>query len=389
MATRPPGASRDKVGLLGVIRQVHAWTGFALSLVIAIVSLSGAALVYKQEWLKLTVPGAGRSVTPDVRASAAAATAAESAFGPTAVRSVVLASPDFGLHQVYLRDEGGAYLDPRNGRVVQRWRENERAVDLLFDLHHHLLAGKTGTRISGWIGVAATLMVLTGLMVWAPAARSFRGVVAPRSLKRAGLLAAHRDLGVMAAPVVLVLALSGAAVALPEVARPMLVATAGAKPPTLPPDTGDRPSVDWTQAVGAAQTLFPDAELRVLVWSGKTGAPVEVRLRQPGEWHANGRTVVWTESTGALLAADDAQAQKLGVRLFNSFWPVHASKVGGLLWKTTAFLAGLSLAALSLFGAESFRRRLFRPNRAKTGRSGPWARKRREVTPSGDRQTLV
>lgn len=371
IAIRPAGRhGRDKVTLLGVIRQVHAWTGLALSLVVAVVSLSGAALVYKQEWLKLTVPGAARSVSPDVRAAAAAAQAAESAFGRTAVRSVVLASSDFGLHQVYLRDEGGAYIDPRDGRVVQRWRKNERGVDLLFDLHHHLLSGKMGTRISGWIGVAAALMVLTGLMVWAPAARSFRGVIAPRSLKRASLLAAHRDLGVMASPVVLVLLLSGAAVALPEVAKPILVATAGAKLPTLPPGAEDRPQVDWAQAVRTAQGRFPEAELRVLIWAGKIGAPVEVRLRQPQEWHANGRTVVWTESTGSLLAADDAQAQKLGERLFNSFWPVHVSKVGGLLWKTTTFLAGLSLAALSLFGAESFRRRLFLPKPAVTATLG-------------------
>ena len=369
IAIRPAGTKPVIVALLGVIRRVHAWTGLALSLVIAVVSLSGAALVYKDEWLKLTVPGAALSVAPDVRAATAAAQAAEGAFGRTAVRSVVLASSDFGLHQVNLRDDGGAYLDPRNGRVVQRWRKNERAVDFLFDLHHHLLSGKMGTRISGWIGVAAALMVLTGLMVWGPAARSFRGVIAPRSLTRAGLLAAHRDLGVMASPVVLVLALTGAAVALPDLAKPMLAVTAGPKPPTLSPGSPDRPPVDWSQAVRTAQSRFPEAKLRVLVWAGKTGAPVEVRLRQPQEWHANGRTVVWTESTGALLAADDAQAQEMGGRLFNSFWPVHASKVGGLLWKTTTFLGGLGLAILSLLGAESFRRKLFRPGRAGTGAS--------------------
>lgn len=344
--------------VLGGLRQVHAWTGFALSLVVAVIALSGAALVFKAEWLKLTVPGAARAVQPDLLASAAAAGAAERAFGGAAVRSVVLASPDFGLHQVYLRDEGGAYLDPRDGRVVQRWRKNGRVVDWLFDLHHHLLSGKTGTKISGWIGVAAALMVLTGLVVWAPASRSFRGLVAPRSLKRASLLAAHRDLGLMAAPVILILTLSGAAVALPETAKPLLGAAGGAKTPTVPPRAENSAGVDWPRAVSAAQGRFPAAQLRVLVWPGTAEAPAEVRLRQPEEWHANGRTVVWTSAEGALLGADDAQKQAAGARLFNSFWPVHASRVGGLLWKLITFLAGLSLAALSLYGAESFRRRL-------------------------------
>lgn len=370
----PIPVKRTKLTVLSALRQLHAWIGFALSLMVAVIALSGCALVFKTEWLKLTVPGAARPVSSDALTSAAAAEAAERAFGATAVRSVVLASPEFGLHQVYLRDETGAYLDARDGRVVQSWRKNERVVDWLFDLHHHLLSGKTGTKISGWIGVAAALMVLTGLAVWGPAARSFRGGVAPRSLRRASLLAAHRDLGVMAAPFILILTLSGASVALPETARPLVGATRGVKPPTLPSNAENRAAIDWARVISTAQARFPAAQIRVIVWPDRGAVPAEVRLRQPEEWHANGRTVVWTTADGALLRTDDAEKQGAGTRLFNSFWPVHTSRVGGLVWKVTTVLAGLSLAALSLYGTESFRRRLsLRKSSRRDGQRGTLA----------------
>ena len=67
------------------------------------------------------------------------------------------------------------------------------------------------------------------------------------------------------------------------------------------------------------------------------------------------------------MAVDDALAQAPTSRLYNTFWPIHASKVGGLLWKAITFLTGLSLATLALYGAESYRRKLFPARRRRPG----------------------
>lgn len=360
------GARRPAQGaLMDVLRQIHAWAGLSVSLFVAALGLSGSLLVFRPEWFKLTVPGAARSITPDPVAFAQAAEAAEAAFGREKIRSVVFASPDFGLHQVMLKSGGGGYLDPVTGQVVQQWAKNERLIDGVFDFHHHLLYGDVGTKIVGAFGVAAAILVITGVIVWWPARRSFRGRIAPQSLtRRAHLLSAHRDLGLIASPVLMAMLLTGASIAYHDVVEPVFGRLLGEGRHVKPPAAAAAETIGWPQALVAAQARFPEAQLRSVAWPKDGNAPVTVRLRQPGEWHSNGRTTAALDpGTGRLLSANDAMTDGGGPRAYNALWPIHAARVGGLAWKLVAVLAGLALTALSLFGAEAFRRKLTSPRR--------------------------
>lgn len=338
---------------MSLLRTLHAWMGLILSLALATMALSGASLAFKPQWLRATVPHAAEPFTTTPSAAASAVGAAEVAFGAKAVRTVIFAGPEIGVHEVILKDGGGGYLDPRTGVVIQRWKADERTVDWLFNLHHHLLSGDTGTKVAGTIGILAATMAMTGMILWLPGARSFKGRIVPRGGKRAGWLAAHRDLGVIAFPLVLLMTLTGASLALDDLAAG-LMGFQRAKPPTA---TAGK--VDWPQALALAAARVPDGTLRMASLPAK-GKPVAIRLRRAAEWHANGRTTVFIDpGSGEVLRIDDALAQPAGARLFNGFWPVHASKVGGLPWKGVTFLTGLALAALSIYGAESYRKRLF------------------------------
>ncbi|WP_374470091.1 PepSY-associated TM helix domain-containing protein [Phenylobacterium sp.] len=338
--------------MLALLRKLHAWTGLALCLLLVPLALSGAALAFKPQWLRATVPTADRAMAVTPAEAAQAMSAAQAAF-PDA-RTVIFAGPAIGVHEV-LRDDGGAYLPAGGGAPIQAWPKNGRVVDWLFDLHHHLLSGDTGTKVAGAVGLLALAMILTGLVVWVPAWRSFRWRLRPDRGGRAGWLAAHRDLGVLSAPIAAVIVLTGSAVALDDV----FAALMGFQR-TRPPVAAGAGPMDWPRAFEAAQQRFPGAEIRLASFP-KPGKPAAIRLRQPQEWHANGRTTVWIDPAGSrILAVDDALAQPASARLYNAFWPVHASKVGGLAWKALTFLAGLAVAALSLYGAESYRRKLFR-----------------------------
>lgn len=348
--------------ILTVLRLVHAWAGLILSLMLFTLALSGSLLVFRTEITRALTPGAEQTVANDPAAFARAVTTAQATFGKGQVASINFASPEFGLHQVNLKGGGGAYLDPNTGAVLQRWGENERFFDWLFDLHHHLLSGEIGTRVTGWTGLGGLLLTLVGVAIWWPARGAFRGRVAPRSFKRAHLLAAHRDLGILAAPFLAVTLVTGVSLALPQQARPLWGAVESK--PKAPRLKAAADGVDWTAGLSAAQARFPDARLRMAVFPKKPGAPVQVRMRRPGEWHSNGRTSVTLAPDGRVLAASDAMAQPRGVRTYNGLWPIHASKVGGPVWKVFSLLTGLSLAALSLFGAVAFAPRAFgRPRR--------------------------
>jgi len=337
--------------MLAVLRKLHAWTGLALCLLLIPLALSGASLVFKPQWLRATVPHADRAVQVTPAEAARTMAAAQAAFPD--MTSVIFAGPAIGVHEV-LRKDGGGYLAAGTGEVVQRWAKNGRVVDWLFDLHHHLLSGDTGTRVAGAVGLLAAAMILTGLAVWVPAWRSFAWRVKPGRKGRAGWLAAHRDLGLISAPVALAIVITGSAVALDELAAAVMGFERA-----RPPAAAGVGQVDWAKAFAAAQARFPGSEIRIAALP-RPGKPAVIRLRQADEWHANGRTTLWIDpATSTVMAVDDALAQGGPAQVYNAFWPLHASKVGGLAWKLATFLTGLALAALSLYGAESYRRKLF------------------------------
>jgi uncharacterized iron-regulated membrane protein len=357
--------------MLGMLRKLHAWTGLGLCLFIALVSFTGAALSLKPEWLRATTPGA--AAAPDLRPVALARVlqGAEAGFGRGQVGSVTFASDEFGLSEVYLRDGGGGYVDA-NGRVVRRWGENERIVDIAFALHRKLLLGDMGATVVGWLGVVLAVMIVVGVVLWWPSRRSFTARLAPGP-GRTGWLSAHRDLGVMVAPLGLALALTGAGLALPDLARRPIGATVPPAPKLSAPFAGEP---DWRALLAAATAALPEAKPRMAVFPKKAAA-ASIRLRQPHEWHANGRSIVYLDPADAtVLSVVDDQIQPAGVKAFNSFWPIHAGRTGGLAYRIVLALAGLALTALSLYGAEAYRRRLVRfahPGRA-TGGPPPAAR---------------
>lgn len=336
------------------LRKLHAWAGMGLCLLMAAIALSGALLAFKPELRRLAHPET-RGPPPAVDAAALSRVMrAAEASAPGEVRSVTFASASTALHEAALKDGGVVTLDGA-GRVAGRWAENARFLDWVFDFHHHLLAGETGTAVTGWAGVAGLLMVVSGLVLWWPARRSFKGRVVP-GRGRAGWLTAHRDLAVMTAPMVALSLTTGAAMALQTISRPLMNAPAPVSP--VARTTGP---VDWGAALAVAQAHFPEATLRIAAPPAKSGAPVTVRLRQPHEWHSNGRTIVYLEpATAAVIGVHDDRTQSRGGRLYNVLWPIHAAKVGGPAWKTLLALGGLALVLLSLYGGEAYRRRLFR-----------------------------
>lgn len=339
--------------MMAWLRRLHAWIGLGLCLLLALIALTGASLAFKPQ-----IRDFGR---PAPEAPAAAAlpgivALAEARFGPGAFTSITFASPQAAWSEVRLKNGGHAWVD-HHTMTVQPYSGRDAALEWLFDLHHQFLSGDTGELVVGTIGALGALMALSGVVLWWPARRSFNLNVIPRRPGRAGWLSAHRDLAVMVAPLVLLSMFSGAGLALPDVFRPMLSAPAPKAPKTARIDRGP---ADWPAAIATAQAQFPAATVRMVV-SGKPGQANSIRLRQPGEWHANGRTIVYLNPpTGQVIGAYDAQGQGAGARTYNGLWPLHAGRVGGPLWQGMIVLSGLSLAALSLYGGEAYRRRLMK-----------------------------
>ena len=341
--------------MMRFFRTAHAWAGAVLSALLCVLGASGALLILKADYLRLALPQAREAASLAPQDLGPVLDAVEARFAGEGLRYVAVAEPGFGLHKAVFNDGGGAYV-AGDGEVIARWAKNGRFEDWLFDLHHYLLIGDAGKTIAGVAGVAALVLVVTGIVIVWPSLRTFAWRVWPRSPARRDLVAQHRDLGIIFAAPILILVFCGVAMVFSAPVKSLLYAVTASKPsPVIERPAAEEGKIDWTQALTAAYAAYPNSPPRIVSFAAKPGAPASLRLRQPAEWHQNGRTYVYIDpATSDVLATSDAQALSRGDRVFNALYPIHSSGIGGRLYELAAFLTGLALAVLGAVGTWTF-----------------------------------
>jgi uncharacterized iron-regulated membrane protein len=348
------------------IDRLHRWTGGLIGLVLALLGLTGAVLVWKESWI-----GVAHARDPLIRDPVAIAAATQAVLPhPKGGESIVYAGERFGLHQLRLPGGAGAYAD-QTGRVVERWSDQWQRPELwLFDLHHHLFAGDAGEIVVGIAGLCGLFLVLTGTILWWRTRRTFRLRLLPKRLSRPAIVMHHRDLGIVAAPFLLLSTLTGAAMVFRPVALITIApfgapaaAMASLKPAKV--ESGALSTIPpWATIMVTAMRRFPDASPRILSLPKRPGDPIVLRMRRTAEWLPNGRTILLFDAAdGRLLAARDALAAPRGARVFNAYYPLHAAKVGGLAWRLILTVSGLALSLLGTLALWTFW--LKRPRRSK------------------------
>lgn len=323
-------------------------------------AVTGGALVYKEAYWRWVYPEL-RGPAPVLAAEdhAAAIAAARGHFGEV-LRSVKLPEPGVSAYHLYL-DGGEAFLSAVDHRVIDRWRPSERVMSFLFDLHAHLLAGEAGERVGGVIGLLGTLLALTGLVLWWPARRRFSlANLRPAGLSRRSLLIWHRDVGLLATPVLLLLLLTGSGLVFYSTAQSLLNGLFGDLVPAAPaaPEGAGRPAraLD-ARMLSRVQAAFPEARIVFYYLPRGEGAGHRFRVKQPCEIHPNGRSTVHLDGEGGLASASDACAQPPGEKIAHAMYPLHAAKLGSAAYKVAALFGALALAILSLSGVVTYGQR--------------------------------
>lgn len=356
---------------MAAIRLFHRWAGAGIGLLLAVLGLTGALLVWKGAWIGWSLKADG--FAPQDPLALAAATQRMLADSGGAAEYIVYADAQIPVHTVRLAGDAGFYA-AADGTVLARWNSIWDRPELwLFDLHHHLMVGDMGETIAGIAGLFGLLFVITGMLLWWRTRRTFRFRPWPARLSRGAVVRQHRDLGAIVAPLLFVTMLTGTMMTLRPVAQIVLApfSTASEVQEALqkPALTAGVFQPDRVPAIlASAQAVFPDAAMRIMIVPRAAGDPVGLRLKQPAEWHNNGRTTVSLDGAdGTVLDARDALAAPRALQINNAVYPVHAAKVGGWLYKIALSFAGLALAMLGTFAVYSFWRGRFSGKRGDAG----------------------
>lgn len=349
IAERPP--QRTKRRWRPLLRLCHAWTGLAVSLLLAAMAASGTILLFKDDLRTLSLGTATVAPSDDPEILGGIANAAVHQFGAE-LRSIRFASADMPAHEAKLAD-GGAYLGS-DGRAVRLWH-GERPLDLLVEFHHKLFLAETGRTLLGVVAVILTVMIVSGFILWWPMRRTWRARVWPDSGRRKALIAVHRDIGAMLSPILSVTALTGIVISWPNLIQPLF--DFSRKPGVI--DTRPVGAIDWRRPLRAGGAAVPGAVIRMLVF-GTGDKPTMLRLRHAEEWNSQGLTLVWFDGGGAIAKVADTRTEAPAARAYGMIYPIHSGQTPLRSFRILLAVTGIGLLLISLLGAAAFARKLSR-----------------------------
>ncbi|HZY62867.1 MAG TPA: PepSY-associated TM helix domain-containing protein [Edaphobacter sp.] len=379
-----------------VMFQFHLWCGVIVGLYVALIGLSGSALVFRPELESAMRPALYalqplsqpvQQATLDEMLHTAAKAFPEwkpmgfdqLPAGPGAVptQPVVLymmAQPgrEISAPHSFTPDQLLVYLDPRTGALLGARSRYAGVLGLAENFHYYLLAGQRGYIVNGILGVAFLGLALTGWVLWWPGIRRVVGGLKIHGLWRGHYHHGHRnwkrlnwDLhstgGFWSNPALIAIIVTGIFFIFPQ---PMLrgfawlthtdpsvirqwysgpgnvTASAGAKPVTA--------QAAWTAAAAA---LPENAHVGYFALPAEPGAAYEgIAYYDHTAPYAQPLQVYINPFTAEPIERLDSRTLPLAMRAVLYVYAVHFGNFAGLASRVLWFLLGLMPAVLLVSG---------------------------------------
>lgn len=223
---------------------------------------------------------------------------------------------------------------------------------------HTLHFGKIGSTIAGSNALLfGFLLIVGGLYLLLPILRA--GVSRLLRLDfaldgRAWHMNLHRTTAFYAAPMLLLIAFTGAPQALPWLERLIYSASQSemTEVPDVPWEKGTIVSLE--SVVQKARALAPGAR-EILAHVPPPGKAYEVYIIAADAPHGHARSYLFVDPRdGRTLSYTPYDSMSLGAKIFYWCMALHTGEFGGLLWRTLLCLAGLAVTFLAFSGLKSF-----------------------------------
>jgi len=348
--------------------QVHLWLGVLAGLYVAVVSVTGAALVFRIDLQ--------RALYPDLFTPSAAGPLA----GPVAVmESVSRAYPQHRLSGVDAPTTGRptylAYvtsgaefrtvlIDPVTTTVLGELPDHP-VIRTLQDLHYNLLAGRTGRTVNGVGAFGILALCTTGLVIWWPGAAGIRrGLVVDFGRDgRRFTWELHRAIGGWSVAFIALSAITGLSFVFPAGFRSVVSRVSPltmARSPQSGPPANPVPS--WPEMIEQARTYAVGSPIaRVVLPFGERGAfLVMFAERSPTPAGSELLPIYLDQYTGGRLSAT-AAPRTWGDAVMARMTPLHVGGIGGQAGRLAWCLFGLAPAALYVTGMLVWWRRVVQP----------------------------
>lgn len=332
---------------------LHLWAGLVTGIPLAIVGVSGSFLVFGGEIERLLNPRLNYVTRGGARLSLQAIADAAQRTNPR--EPVVGLNASFEPNRAsvaMLRNRIYVYVNPYSGEILGAKSIEDVIQRKAFLIHTRMMAGTPGN----WLVIASTALtafiVSTGLVLWWR--RKILTVKTRASWKRVNF-DLHNVLGLYAAPIVLLLALTGLLIAFEGTA--LFAKLVKMPPPERPPQSAPiadarnarRLSFDEAAALGA-RTL-PEAQITFIAMPLTPNGPITVYAQFPEDPGEIGKSRVFLDQhTGkVLLVKSTREATSMG-HFLDLVEPIHFGDVFGMTSMIIVFIVGLFLTGQIVAG---------------------------------------
>lgn len=350
--------------------QVHLWMGLLVALYVILIGVTGAALVFRPQFQKVTFPeffSVARDGQPDASASKIIDTLLDRYPG------YALAGIDYPTHrrETYLayltkgNDLRTVFSHPVSGEIIGELPKTSW-ITRMQDLHFDLLGGRTGRTVNGIAAFALIAMFVTGAVVWWPGLDRWRQSMMVNF--RAGWKRMNWDLhsatGFWLFGLLMLWAVTGVEFAFRQPFRNFVNAISPltvVRPPRSVVRPERLPTADATALVAKSVTLVPGAKLgRVVLPSSPTAATlVLMAYNTHGDFDTSDEVnLYYDQYTGELLRKQitSQEPQTAGDVVMRWIGPLHVGSFGGTGLMGTAvqtlwMILALSFPLLAVTGA--------------------------------------
>jgi uncharacterized iron-regulated membrane protein len=348
--------------------QAHLWTGLLAGLLIALLGLSGSALVFRadierwqvSDWL--TVPPQGERHSLDEAVARALREYPERELSKVLVPEAAHESIEVVLQlrnppTLKAADLISVYVDPYRLQILGERRRAAGGMWWLQDFHYALFAGEPGLKINGIAALALLVLALSGPVLWWPGSGRWRHAL---KVRRRPAAARWRDLhsvgGIVSWLAIVLITLTALYFAFRGTATAALTLASGAAtvaPPAILQDTATGPGRDAPPAfaplstlVRAAREAEPTARFDELRPARTLQRPASLSFRLPGDTVPGRHRMFLDPTTGIVLRVDRFESLDAGGRLFANMAPWHFGSFGGRLTQWLWFVVGFVPAML-------------------------------------------
>jgi len=372
-------ANRAKLPIRRWVRIAHLWAGIGLGLWLAMLGLTGSALVY-QHSLRQALEH-GRGIQPDLpplpidqllarvhrqRPDLAVIDIDGLEYKNSAlellVRPVTATGPE--KRSRYL------LVDPGTGAIGAMQTSSGSFMGVVAQLHYNLLSGETGLALNAFAGGLAVFFAITGLILWWRGKAKWKNGLRIKirgASTRVRHYSIHSAVGFYSSLFLAMAGLSGIYFAVPQsylqVAARLNGTTLAVMKDFLDPPSSTSPltmpDASANQIVALARTQYPSQLL----------SEIEIPQRPTDAWQfhffshggidlGNAELVVIDRRSAKILAARRTADLPIAIRAVIMLRPLHYGTIGGHATRILWIFLGLTPTILLITGFVIWRKRV-------------------------------